>query len=332
MTITSVAPMQPDFKRDGRGRPLISQPDGSKPKAYRRTTTYVGVLEELYMLQQWEKRMVATGLADRPDLLLAVAAHREDKRQLNRIVDEAKQAAKATAGSTTGTALHALTDIIDRGEDLPHLPPGPAASLEAFRQATTPLKVLAIEQKLVLDTHHVAGTADRLYEVDGKRYIGDTKSGNIELGILKICMQLAVYARSYTYDVTTGERGIHGAELGRGIVMHMPATQDPAGARCDLYWVDLETGWEAVKVARDVWTMRGHKFPDLAAPFAPGETVRPSLRLQKRDAIRDLDESLVEAIRACADADAVRALWTPEWSERLNEVAKAHIADLEATP
>lgn len=328
MSVTSV-PV--DFNRDWQQRPLIIPPAGGKATAYRRTTTHVGVLEDLYMLQQWEKRQVALGLADRPDLLLAVSAHRDDKRKLNALCNDAKDAAKASAKSVTGTALHALTDVIDRGATLPPLPEGPKASLEAFRAATAPLKVIAIEQQLVLDTQKVAGTADRIYEVNGHRYIGDTKSGSIELGILKICMQLAVYARSQTYDVATGARGTHGCEVGRGIVMHMPSTDDPAQARCDLLWVDLETGWEAVKVARQVWEMRGHKFEDLTAPFIPGEKVRPSLRLQHRDYARDLEESLLEAIRACPTRQAVTELWSghaADWTPRMTEVAKQHIATM----
>jgi hypothetical protein len=40
-------------------------------------------------------------------------------------------------------------------------------------------------------------------EYGGKRYIADLKTGSIEWGTLKIAAQLAVYARSHTYDVAT---------------------------------------------------------------------------------------------------------------------------------
>lgn len=333
--MTEFVTTQQDFARDRYQRPLVTPKTGGKPLSYRRTTTYVGVLEDLYNLQQWEKRMVALGLADRTDLLLAVAAHRDDKKRLNEICQQAKEAAKASAGATTGTALHALTDMVDSGGKLPALPPGPAASLEKFREATAPLKVVSIEQKLVLDTHRVAGTADRIYEYQGERYIGDTKSGSIELGILKICMQLAIYARSEMYDVRTGERSIHGASTNRAIVMHMPATDDPAEAKCELVWVDIEAGWQAVQVARQVWEQRALKFKDLTEPFGPPS--RPSLRLQKRDEqleIADGTELVLEKkIRACSSGDAVRELWTTnadKWTDHLTEVAKQHIESLPA--
>lgn len=314
---------RPDFNREQRyKRPLIyprGGPEAGKAIPYRRVTTYVGVVEDMYNLQQWEKRMVALGLADRPDLQLAVTAHRDDKGKLNEICNKAKEAARASAGATTGTALHALTDMIDRGEELPTLPPGPAASLEKFREATAPLKTKAIELQVVFDPNTTidiatAGTADRLYAIgEGPKrrlYIGDTKSGNIELGTLKIAMQLALYARSQAYDVKTGERDTIGADYHRAIVMHLPATDDPAEARCELHWIDIEAGWKAVLVARDIWAARKAKFKDLTEPFAP-----------------DLTPALIESlIEKATTAEAVRALYREyreHWTAELNEKAQA---------
>lgn len=334
MTVVTV---QQDFARNTWGQPLITPDGGGKPLAYRRCTRYVSVLEDLWNLQQWEKRMVALGLVERADLRLSISAHSDDKKKLNALCDQAKEHAKASAAATTGTALHTLTDIVDSGGKLPHLDPGPAASIAAFREATEPLKVIDIERKLVLDTHKVAGTADRIYEFNGQRYIGDTKSGNIELGILKICMQLAVYARSETYDVATGERGIHGCSTTRALVMHMPATDDPAQARCEIVWVDIESGWEAVKVAKQVWAQRALKYPQLARPFNPHETPMPSLRIEMRDEQRKADDrahriaALESQIKACPDYQTVHDLWEAneaEWTPHLTEVAKAHVAQL----
>jgi hypothetical protein len=336
--MSEIVTVRKDFERETRfGRPLIVPKGGGKAKPYRRCTTYVGVLEDLYNLQRWEKRMVALGLADRADLLLGVAAHRDDKRRLDDICDKAKEAAKASASATTGTALHALTDVVDEGGKLPALPPGPAASIAAFQKATAPLKVVAIEQQLVLDTHNVAGTADRIYEYQGERYIGDTKSGNIELGILKICMQLAVYARSWAYDVETGERSATGVSTTRGIVMHMPATDDPADAKAELVWVDLEAGWDAVMVARQVWEKRSLKFKDLTEPFVPGEKVHPSLRVEKRDtaaleaAIAQRLADAEKQILASPTREAALSVWQANediWTDHLTAVAQRHITSL----
>lgn len=333
MTIVSIPP---DFNRETRfGRPLIAPKGGGKPVPYRRTTTYVGVLEDLYNLQRWEKRMVALGLADRADLLLAVAAHRDDKTRLDRICDEAKEAAKASAAATTGTALHALTDIVDSGGKLPALPAGPAASIAAFQQATAPLRVVEIEAHTVLDTHQVAGTADRIYEYQGKRYIGDTKSGNIELGILKIAMQLAVYARSALYDVTTGERTSHGCDTQRAVIMHTPAVDDPAEAKCELHWVDITAGWEAVLVARDVWRQRKLKFNDLTEVFNAG--LSPTSNGEKKAAERGTEAAALrlakieKQILASPSREAALSVWQANedvWTDELTEVARKHITSL----
>ena len=55
---------------------------------------YVGVLEDLYNLQRWEKRMVALGLVERPDLRLSVSAHSDDKATLDRCLEETADSAR----------------------------------------------------------------------------------------------------------------------------------------------------------------------------------------------------------------------------------------------
>jgi hypothetical protein len=312
--MTIVTP-PPAIQRDRYGRPMVIGPNGGKPVAYTRCTTYIDVLEDKYNLQKWMQRMVALGLSSRPDLLLSVSAHADDKRQLDKICEDAREAAAASAAATTGTALHALTELVDRGQELPVLPDSAKADLEAYRAATADLKATHIEQFCVLDPLQIGGTPDRVVSYKGQRYIADIKTGSIEYGVLKIAMQLAIYARSHTYDIATGERGSHDADLTKGLVIHLPAGE----ARCELHWVDLIEGWNAVTVARQVREKRKLKFTDLATPFAGLEAAVP------------VTDALVDRIRACATADAVRALWAENasvWTDDLSEVARAHIASL----
>lgn len=49
--------------RDRWGRPIIGQVDGSKAKGYRRTTTYIDVLDDKSSLIDWGRRIVVTGVA-----------------------------------------------------------------------------------------------------------------------------------------------------------------------------------------------------------------------------------------------------------------------------
>lgn len=324
MTIVTPPPL---IDRDRFGRPLVTPPQGGKAVAYTRCTTYVDCIEDKFNLQKWQMRMVALGLASRPDLLLSVQAHKDDNRELDKACEAAKEAAAASAAATTGTALHALTELVDRGQELPVLPAEAKADLEAYRTATADLTAVAIEQFCVQDMLKIGGTPDRVVEYEGQRYIADIKTGSIEYGSLKIAAQLAVYARSQVYDVASRKRTRHGADIERGIIIHLPAGQ----ARCELVWVDLLAGWEAVLVARQVREQRVRKFTDLTKAFDDAEPFTKPVRADRRVLdTPELADPLVEQIRACDTADAVRALWTPSWSDELNEVARQHILTLPA--
>lgn len=260
--MTNLATIQPDLERDRFGRPLVIPPGGGKKVAYTRCTTYVSCLEDLYNLQRWQQRMVILGLVDRPDLLLSAAAHREDKTQLNKVAEDAIEAAKAHAAATVGTAIHALTQRIDAGQDIGPVPGEYQRDLDAYAKATAPLTVLHSEQFSVLDDLRIGGTPDRVVEFEGRRYIADIKTGSIDFGIGKICMQLAVYAHSQSYDIQTGRRTpLDGVDTDRGIVIHLPA----GTGTCRLVWVDIAAGWEAVHIATQVRAWRSRK--GLAEPW-----------------------------------------------------------------
>lgn len=308
----------PEIPRDRWGRPLVVPPNGGKPTAYTRCTTFVSAVEDTYNLARWQQRMVALGLADRRDLQLAVAAHREDKEKLNAICEQALEAAKGNAGATTGTALHAITETHDRGLEVGNLPEEAAADLDAYVKATSELTAVMIEHFMVQDPLKIGGTPDRVVKYRGKRYIADLKTGSIDYGCLKIAAQLAVYARSRPYDVATGTRlEPHGADLERGIVIHLPA----GTGKCTLHWVDLKAGWQIVQLARDLREKRGMKFRDL---FAPLESIPTSDTLPT-------PLTLAEQINLAATEDAVRALWSANastWTDQHTELAKQRIAAL----
>lgn len=268
-----------EVERDRYGRPIIIPLGGGKAKAYVRCTTYVGVLEDTFNLSRWQQRMVALGLADRPDLLLAVGAHRDDKDRLNEICGDAMEAAKAHAAATTGTALHALAERMDRGLPLGAVPAAYAADLDAYRRATAGMEHLHIEELMVLDELKIAGTPDRLSRVDGALRVVDLKTGSIEWGAGKIAMQLAVYARSALYDPATGERTSLDVDLDRAIVVHLPAGQ----GRCELHWIDIAAGWEAVGLATQVRAWRARK--GLLEPIGPAAEISTARSVHELNAV-----------------------------------------------
>lgn len=323
-----------EIGRDRYGRPLVIPAGGGKPTAYTRCTTYIDVLEDKFNLQKWMQRQVALGLSQRPDLVLSTIAQRDNKNELDRICETAREAAQSSAKATNGTSVHSFAEVLDRGQPLPdHLPAAVKASLDAYAAATAPLKAAHIEEFTVLDTLKIGGTPDRIVRHDGGLYIADIKTGSIEWGALKIAMQMAIYARSWLYDPASGERTAHGADTTKALIIHLPAVDDPADAKCDLHWIDIEAGWQAVLVARDVREQRRIKFNDLTTPFGQDHlSIRAQAKADRAAAQAEAaNPSLETRIKACTSADDIRALWSAhadEWTDDLTAVATAHIAQL----
>lgn len=245
-----------DIPRDRWGRPMVIPPGRAKKRIpYRRVTTFVGCLEDQSGLMKWKTRQVAYGMGQRPDLVLAAAAaHPDNKKLLTEIADKATEHALSSAGATTGTALHALTERLDLGQQLGHIPDPHRADIDAYREATTGIEWVGIESFRVHDDWKIAGTADRIGRYNGRLMIMDIKSGSIDYPA-KMAMQLAVYARSTPYDIPTDTRGKdpEPVDLNTGIIIHLPAGQ----GRCDLYEINIAKGWAACQIARKVWEWRG---------------------------------------------------------------------------
>ena len=248
-----------EIPRDRFGRPMVLSPDGKKRIGYRRTTTFVKSLDDMSGLMKWMSRQVALGMGQRKDLMLAAAAaDPSDKRKLGEIADKAAEHAKGITGDAaeTGTALHALTERIDRGERLGVVPAEYKADIEAYKRATENIEFHGIEVFRVYDPWQVAGTADRIGTLNGRTMIMDIKTGSIDFPHA-MAMQLAMYARSVPYDIVTETRGADEREIDRsyGVIIHLPAGQ----GRCDLYEIDIAKGWGACLIAKQVWDWRGTK-------------------------------------------------------------------------
>lgn len=255
--MTTVDTVQAELPRDRWGRPMVMAPNGKKREAYRRTTTFVGCLDDMNGLIKWNARLVAYGMGQRKDLVLAAAAaDPADKKKLGDISDKAFEHSKGMVGDAaeTGTALHSFTERIDRGDTLGPVPAEYAADLDAYRQATKDIQFTDIETFRVHDEWKVAGTADRIGTLHGRRMIMDIKTGSIDYPH-KMAMQLAMYARSLPYDIPTDTRGTDQVNLNYGIIIHLPAGQ----GRCDLYEIDIMKGWGACLIAKKVWDWRGTK-------------------------------------------------------------------------
>lgn len=242
-----------DPKRDNFGRPLIIPPDGGKPVAYRRCTTFIDVLADRGALERWKQRKTAIGLSMRSDLLLRVQAEKKNNATLDKICEWALQAAGSDASANIGTAIHSLTEQIDRGET-PEIPEAFAKDIQAYLHATKALTMKAIEVFVVNDDLKVGGTFDRI-ALDLEPVVADLKTGSITYDAGKIAMQLAVYAHSQIYNIETGERTPLDVSHQRGLVIHLPQGE----GRCSILEADLEEGWRGAQLAADVWAWRSKK-------------------------------------------------------------------------
>ena len=234
---------------------MVVPPKGGKPVAYTRTTTVAGSLDDGTALVAWKLRMAAAGLTLRPDLLLAASANRENKLEMDKLVEDAMEAAGATSAATIGTAIHTLTEKHDRGEDLGVIPEEYVADIQAYADATKKFKNVFIEKFCVLDKYKIAGTPDRVVEYEGQLYISDLKTGSISYPN-KIAMQLAVYAHGLPYDPATATRGSWGGvNQEKGIIVHLPA----GSGQCELHFVDIAQGWKGIELAMKVRAFRDTK-------------------------------------------------------------------------
>jgi hypothetical protein len=240
-----------NVERDRWGRPMLALPGKSKKAAFTRVTTLAKTLESTDALTAWKQRMTAIGLTQRPDLLALVSAMPDDKNKVDSVCRDAVEAAQASAKANVGTAVHAFCDHADRGTLVGSQVPADIKPLLAdylTMQTTHGVVVVDIERFVANPVHMYAGTADRIIEVGGKRYIGDIKTGRIDYAAQSIAMQLACYARSAIYDVATDTWG-EPLDVSRdwAYVFHLPY----GGGEPGIHRVDIAMGWEAVE--RALW-------------------------------------------------------------------------------
>lgn len=235
---------------------------------YKRTTNFIDVIQNEYALKQWDRRLVAYGMSQRPDLILAAAAckpphdkkvlTKHDKQDLQQIADQAKDFAKGRAAATIGTSLHKLTEQMDLGETLGFVPDPYPADLRAYQEVTKDIEWVDVESFRVHDDFKVGGTADRIGWYKGRLRIFDVKtSSEFWAGGQGAAMQLAMYARSRKYDIATDTRVPDVAEidLNVGYVIHLPEGQ----GHCELLPIDLMKGWGACRIAKEIWKARDEK-------------------------------------------------------------------------
>lgn len=341
MTDGKIPSLRPEPERDSYGRYRLPSPEGGKA-CYSRATTVVGALKDLNGLIGWKQRMTAVGLARRPalvDVVLEINDAIEDagkdwkrakpvKDEMAGVVEQLMHAAGADRGSLAGTEAHTLSEWADAGRlgEVDHLATDAQmadlyAYLECMNAARIERPARYIERIVINTVVGSAGTFDRLVRLpDGRLVVADLKSQqNLDFGFLEICCQLAQYA--YAEWMVDGDSLVPmPAELDRsvGIVMHAPV----GAATCELYEVDLETGWQAAMVARDVRQLRkisktlGQRYRPQVVPYSG-------------------DEQVLYLIRHAQTRESLVSLWSERtgagktWTDAMTAAASRRAAELE---
>jgi hypothetical protein len=313
-----------EVELDRWNRYKLPSSSGNGQVAWQRVTTFAKLGADTYELGLWQQRMVAKGLALRPDLYaLAASTPISYREKMNRIASDAQEAAGAKSGSNNGSAMHAFTEAVDRGEDV--LIPAPwdrdvaayTAALERHGITTVPH---LIERIVRNDTYQVAGKFDRVVNHGGRLVIADLKTGkNIDYAWGEIATQLACYAGAQEMYDRGANRMIPAPEMSQdyALVFHLPV----GTAKCTVYRVDLEEGRRGADLCaliRERRKVRGIAVPQKVpeAPTAVAETVVSK-------------ETLADQIASASSSDALRELWATNkesWRPEHTVLSRARIA------
>lgn len=254
-------------RHDRYGRYLLPDPETGKQRAWTRATTWANTIADTYGLNKWQMRMVAKGVATRKDLLaLAASASVDEKGKLDGVAKDALEAAGGSTGRNLGTALHAFTEQVDRGET-PEIPHEWQRDLAAYSAKLVEAGVTVlpwyIERVVVCSTLGVAGTLDRIVRYEPEMFVADVKTGSdLSYSWGEIAVQLALYANADAMWNGGGDYvEMPTVNRDKALVIHLPVGQ----GRCELHWVDIAAGWEAAQLAASVREWRARK--NLAYPF-----------------------------------------------------------------
>lgn len=251
------------LERDRYGRPLLVPAAGGDKVPYTRASTMAGYLSDASGLHIWEKRLLAKGLSERPDLTAVGAAlpritgdkkaDRPTNAKLDEIIELSLEIGGCHIKANNGTAVHGFCDPSHESGPVPaHL----AGDVESFKRLD--LDIRMSEVFVANDQLMSAGSFDHIVWLEGIGFvIADIKTGKVKPQ--DVAVQLAVYAGGEIYDIETNKRTVMPETLNTdvGLLIHIPAGEK----RTDLYLVDLVAGLQAARVA--AWIRDWRKRSDL---------------------------------------------------------------------
>lgn len=260
------------------GRYKAPHPVTGKKSSWTRVTNFVKKASDHFALEQWGNRSLAVGLFSRPDLIKQVDGKdvKADRTFLNRLVEEAKQAAGSKDRARLGTIMHKHTEEVDAGhKDLADVPEQFREDVKVYLDAMQVKGLMMLphlmERSTAVVDLEVIGTFDGIVRLpDGTYAVGDKKTGaTLEFNQAEIAVQIAIYAHgvnsvgvatahpsniegeppTWTWEKPRDEDGnVIKVREDVGIVMHIPyGTGD-----CFIYSIPLDVGWRGAQLCREV--------------------------------------------------------------------------------
>ena len=260
------------------GRYHLPHPENGKRADWTRVTNFVKKASDHFALEQWGNRCLAVGLRNRPDLFRQVDGKdvKADRAFLNKLVEEAKQAAGSKDRARLGTIMHKHTEEVDAGhKDLADVPEKFRDDVSVYLAKMRACGLMMIphlmERSTVVPDLEVAGTFDGIVRLpDGTYAVGDKKTGEtLEYNQFEIAVQIALYAHgvntsgiatavpsniegeppTWTWEKPRDEDGnVIKVRKDIGIVIHLPY----GSGDCFIYSIPLDIGWEGAQLCKRV--------------------------------------------------------------------------------
>jgi hypothetical protein len=258
--------------------------------SWMRATRLASVIADSYALNAWRNRMAVYGVAQQPALIATLQRLdvREDRAEIEAIVEDAIRLADGIDRAALGTRIHLATEQIDRRiqhmenggnpTDIEFTEPDLIHHVANWKTAleNAGIEIIAIEDIIAVADLGVAGRLDRIGLTTEPLHISigtgdnfriiivpadtyiivDLKTGkSLEHAWHEVAVQLALYA-NHTHRFREGAEGddlkwyapLLNMEKRVALVVHIPAMEGGAY----LYGVDIEKGWHGAKLARQV--------------------------------------------------------------------------------
>lgn len=252
------------------GQPGIRPRGGGPIRFMQRVTTLVKLVGNGGDgLANWIAARVAAGAAMRPDLVQQFAAYwpltDETKEKGKEITDALAEASAASEGRNRGDGWHETLRRVNLGHEFTPLTEELVQCVKEYRALLEAAGLVPdpryVERTGVLPSIGVAGSFDFLARKNGEGplIVCDLKTGKRYAP--KEAAQLACYSRFeslYCWE-TEEHEDMPPVNQRIGLIIHMPVD-----GKASLQVVNIEAGWEAVKVA--VWMRDYLKRKDLTRP------------------------------------------------------------------